>query len=450
MGFLTVFADFPGHFVAMLILLALSAYFSMAETALFNLSRDELRRFRASGNPLWRLAARLMDDPRQLLVTVLLGSMLVNTAFFVTGVMLIDEIGGLHPAYGTFWRYVIGTGVLLAVIIVGEIIPKSVAAAMPRRLAPLAGLPLTLMGYVARPVRTVLGYAFVVPITRLVSGARRQEHSYVTTDELQAIIEVAAREGAVTSQEGDMLADILELGELKVREVMQPRVEIFGCDIVTPMPVVLAVFRRMKLSKMVVYEHEMDNMVGMVYAKTAYLNPGKPLDALVRPVYYVPETKSVESLLRDFRARKIQFAVVVDEYGGVSGIVSLEDCLEQIVGAIEDETDQPAAEPVRRVSDTEYVLAGNLSIRSWAEAFDLDVPDEGGRYSTVAGFLTSLLGRLPRPGDTVRWRNLQFTVSEVRHHRVTRVGLKLLEQPAGAGAGTGAGADGADAGGGAP
>ena len=179
---------------------------------------------------------------------------------------------------------------------------------------------------------------------------------------------------------------------------------------------------------MVVYEDEMDNIVGVVYAKTAFLSADRPLAELVQPVYYVPEMKTVESLLKDFRARKIQFAVVVDEYGGVSGIATLEDCLEQIVGRIEDDTDRPAAEPVQRVSDTEYVLAGNLSIRSWADAFDLDVPDEGGRIATVAGFITSLLGRLPRPGDAAEWRNLQLVVEEVRHHRVTRVRLRLVAE----------------------
>jgi CBS domain containing-hemolysin-like protein len=166
-----------------------------------------------------------------------------------------------------------------------------------------------------------------------------------------------------------------------------------------------------------------------VYAKTAFLNPDGPLADLVRPVYYVPETKTIESLLKDFRARKIQFAVVVDEYGGVSGIVTLEDCLEEIVGDIEDETDRPAADPVQRASDTEYLLAGDLSIRSWADAFGLDVPAEGGRVSTVAGFVTFLLGRLPKPGDLARWRNLEFTVEEVAHRRVMRVRVRLAARP---------------------
>jgi CBS domain containing-hemolysin-like protein len=427
MGLWTILAEYPGHLAAMALLLGASAFFSLSETALFNLSRDQLRRFRVARSPLRQLAARLMEDPRRLLVTVLFGNMTVNTAFFVLGVSIIADIAHNRPEHAVVSEIIIGFLTPVLVIIFGEIVPKSVAAAMPERLAPLAGLPLVAMGYAVEPIRAVLVSLLVTPLTRLVTLSRRQPHSFVTKDELQALVEIAAREGSVTTQESDMLADVLELGDLKVREVMMPRVEIVGCDRVTPMAVVLAVFRRTRHTKMVVYEDEMDNIVGVVYAKTAFLSPDRPLTELVQPVYYVPEMKTVEGLLKDFRARKIQFAVVVDEYGGVAGIVTLEDCLEQIVGRIEDETDRPAAEPVQRAGDTEYVLAGNLSIRSWADAFDLDVPAEGGRYATVAGFVTSLLGRLPRPGDTVEWRNLAFVVEEVRRHRVTRVRLRLLE-----------------------
>jgi CBS domain containing-hemolysin-like protein len=412
----------------MAVLLAASAFFSLSETALFNLSRVQLRRFRVARSPLRQLSARLMDDPRRLLVTVLFGNMAVNTAFFVMVVTLIADIGHSGIEHAAVWEVVIGLLAPTIVVVLGEILPKSVAAAMPERLSPLAGLPLLVLGYVVEPIRAVLGRLVVMPVTRLVTLSRGHPHSFVTKDELQALVEIAGREGFVTVQESDMLADILDLGERKVREVMKPRVEIVGCDRVTPMPVVLAVFRRTRHTKMVVYEDEMDNIVGVVYAKTAFLSADRPLAELVQPVYYVPEMKTVESLLKDFRARKIQFAVVVDEYGGVSGIATLEDCLEQIVGRIEDDTDRPAAEPVQRVSDTEYVLAGNLSIRSWADAFDLDVPDEGGRIATVAGFITSLLGRLPRPGDAAEWRNLQLVVEEVRHHRVTRVRLRLVAE----------------------
>jgi putative hemolysin len=224
MTILNFLADFSGHLATMLVLLCASAFFSMSETALFNLSRDQLRKFRASGSPFKRLSARLMDDPRHLLVTVLFGNMVVNTAFFVMGASLIDEVGALHPAHQGVWQVAIGVLTPLVAIVFGEVIPKSLAAVMPERLAPLAGVPLTFLGYVANPVRVFLGHVFVTPIARLLAGGRHEPHSYVTTDELQEIVAVAAREGAVSVQESDMLVDILDLGDLKVRDVMTPRV----------------------------------------------------------------------------------------------------------------------------------------------------------------------------------------------------------------------------------
>ncbi len=423
---LSPLAEYPLHLATMALLLCASAFFSGSETALFNLSRDQLRRFRAARSPLRVLAARLMDDPRRLLVTVLFGNMAVNVAFFAMSVMLTLDVARNHPARANAWRFGIAVIAPMLVIIFGEVTPKSLAATMPERLAPVAAGPLALLQYVVLPVRMVLGYLVVWPLERIITGRRPERRALVTSEELQAIVEVSAREGAVSPEEGDMLVEILELAELRVREVMTPRVEIVACDVATPTAEALDLFRRTRHSKIVVYDGDVDHVRGVVYAKTAFLNPERPLARLVQPVHYVPETKSVESLLREFRADRIQFALVVDEYGGLAGLVTLEDCIEEIVGEIEDTDDAPAADPVRSVGEGEYVLAGNLAIRSWAELFDQDRPNGGGRYSTVAGFVTSLLGHMPAPGDTVRWRNLEFTVEGVRRRRVTRVRVRLL------------------------
>ncbi|GAF92369.1 unnamed protein product, partial [marine sediment metagenome] len=181
--------------LAMALLLGASAFFSGAETAMFNLSREQLRGFRLSRSPFRRVAAHLMDEPRRVLVTVLAGNMTVNVAFFVMGVMLMHRVGVRQPEAAGTWRFVIGTLTPLLVIVFGEVTPKSVAATMPGRLAPVAGLPLMVLGYVVLPVRLLLGYAVVVPLTRLITGGRRQERGFVTTEELQAIVEVAENEG---------------------------------------------------------------------------------------------------------------------------------------------------------------------------------------------------------------------------------------------------------------
>jgi len=428
---LSVLADFSLHLAVMALLLGASAFFSGSETALFNLSRDTLRRFSASRSPFRYLAARLMDDPRRLLVTVLFGNMAVNVAFFAMSVTMVVGIRERHPEHAGAWRFIITVLAPLLVIVFGEVTPKSLAATMPSRLAPLASVPLTALEWVVLPLRFVLGGLVVRPLERLITGRRLEERSLVTTDELQAIVELAETEGAVSEHESDMLTEVLELAELRVREVMTPRVEVVGCDVRTPTVEALRIFGQTRHSKLVVYDSEIDKVCGVVYAKFAYLNPEQPLSELVRPVYYVPETKTVESLLREFRAQRSQFALVVDEYGGLAGLVTLEDCLEEIVGEIEDESDAAAPEPVRRMGPSAYSLAGNLSVRSWTDLFGLDRPDDAGRYATLAGFVTSLLGRVPLRGDTVRWRNLEFVVDEMRGRRVTRVRVHLLDGPEG-------------------
>ncbi len=425
---LGVLAAYPLHLLGMLVLLGGSAFFSGSETALFNLSRDQLRRFRASGGPFRLLAARLMDDPRRLLVTVLFGNMTVNTAFFAMSVVLVLAIGRTHPAQIRTWRWIIMGLAPLVVIVFGEVAPKSLAATMPERLAPLASGPLVLLEYLVAPVRIVLDPLLVKPLERLITGRRLGSRTLVTTDELQSIVEVMEKEGAVSRDESEMLTEVLELADLRVREVMTPRVEVVGVDRTTPMSEVLALFRRARHSKLLVYDGAIDEVRGVVYAKTAFLSPNRTLDQILRPVHYVPEMKSVESLLREFRSRTIQFAVVVDEYGGVAGLVTLEDCLEEIVGEIEDEDDVPSPEPVQRLGPSDYVLDGRLSVRSWADLFDQDMPEGRGRYSTVAGFVTSLLGHVPSRGDTVRWRNVALTVETVRRRRITRVRLRLLDE----------------------
>jgi len=423
---MTVLAEFPWHMAAMLLLLTASAFFSGAETALFNLSREQLRRFRTARSPLRRATARLMEDPRRLLVTVLFGNMTVNTAFFVTGVMLMHEVGARHPESAAHGRFLIGVLVPVLVVVFGEVTPKSVAATMPGRLAPLVGLPLLGLEYVVLPIRLLLGYTIIIPLTRLIMGGRRSDRRFITTEELQAVVELSQHEGAVTPDESDMLVEVLDLGERRVREAMTPRVEVVACDLATPMDKVLTLFRQSRVTKLLVHDGKMDHVIGIVYAKTAYLHPEGPLRRLVRPVYFVPEMKTVESLLKEFRSRRIQFAVVVDEFGGLAGIVTVEDCLELIVGEIEDETDRPTAEPVQRLGPSEYRLAGDLSVRSWEDLFGVDLPEAGSRYATLAGFVTSLLGRLPEQGERVRWGNLELTVEEVRRRRIQQVHLRLL------------------------
>jgi len=417
-----------GRLVAMACLLCLSALFSGSETALFSLSRDRLRRFRTGRRRTEHLAARLVAQPRSLLVTILLGNMIVNVTFYAVSSSLVWDIGSRNRAAGA----VAGLLTLMLVVVLGEVAPKTIAATAPARLARLTSLPLYSLRTLLKPLGFALDHWVVEPLTRLVTGRRGRSHQLlVSTDELQAIVELASDEGAVGRDEGEMINEVLELHQVHVREVMVPRVDMVAFDLGSSTAELLEQFRRTRLKRTVVYRESIDQVTGLLSARRAFLEPDRPVAELVEPVYFVPEQATVEALLKVFREKKIQLAVVVDEYGGTAGLVTLEDCLEQIVGDIQDEYDRLSA-PAERLSDREFLLAGNLSMRTWSDYLLTELDTEMG-VATFGGFVTGLLGRLPRIGDTCTYGNLQFTVREVSRHprgeqgRPTKILVEILE-----------------------
>lgn len=398
--------------VGMAVLVLLSAFFSGSETALFSLSRDRLRRFRSGTSHLEHVAAQLVSRPRALLVTLLFGNMLVNVMFFALSSALVWDIG--RRAATPWAEGAAGLGVLLVVIVFGEVAPKTIAATAPVGLARVASFPLALLGGLLKPITWTLDRVVIEPATRLMTGRRSGQGErglHVTAEELQAIVELAADEGVVGRDESGMIGEVLRIHATKVREVMVPRVDMVACDVATPTAEVLDVFRRTRHKRLVVYRDSADEVVGLVTARRAFLDPGRPLASLLEPVRFVPEQQTVERLLRMFRENKIQLAVVVDEYGGTAGLVTLEDCLEEIVGDIRDEHDARAT-AVERLSDREFLLAGDLSIRAWSEYVRAELGAET-RVDTLGGFVMGLLGRIPTEGDSCRWGNVRFTVREV-------------------------------------
>lgn len=428
------FATQYPRLTAMLILLAMSAFFSGSETALFSLSRDRLRRFRQGPHRLEHLVARLVARPRSLLVTILFGNMLVNIMFYAFSSGLIWDIG---QRYGGGWPGMAGVAVLLTVVVFGEVAPKTIAATAPAPLARLVGVPLYLLSRVLRPVTWLLDRCIIEPATRLATGRReaRGGGPLLTADELQAIVDLASDEGVVDRDEGEMIGEVLRLHETKVREVMVPRVDMATCDVSAPVGELVETFRRTRHKRVVVCRDSPDEVIGLLSARNVFLHPDRPAAELVEPVHFVPEQQTVEMLLKVFRERKIQIAVVVDEYGGTAGLVTLEDCLEEIVGDIHDEHDRPQA-PVERLSERRFLLAGDLGMRAWRD-FLLAELDTEMDVATLGGFVTGLLGRIPRQGDSCSYGNLRFTVEEVSHRpgkafgRPLKILVEILDQPGG-------------------
>ncbi|RKY28155.1 MAG: hypothetical protein DRP83_01195 [Planctomycetota bacterium] len=420
-----MFAQITGYdwtFVSMGLLLVASAFFSGSETALFCLSaahRDSLAR---SNNVFSRLAVQLRRRPRRLLNTLLLGNMTVNVAFSATAAVMVLE---LQRSGAASWILIAASaGPLLTVILLGEVIPKMLAYSAAPQWSTLAAGPVWASQKLLVPALWVLETLLVGPIAKIVAP-RPEQTDILSAEELAAMMKLSARAGIIDRNAGELLQEIMGLTDIKACDVMVPRVDMVACDIDDDPANLARLFRKTRLRKVPVFEKDLDNILGVVHAKHLLLRPGAPLRELLQPVSFIPASANLDRVLSQLRATGKQLAIVVDEYGGSAGLITLKDVLEEIVGEIPQPGQAQLDEPVKHIRQNEYIISGDLSVHDWAEVFNIDLSHH--RISTVGGLVAWQLGRIPQMGDTGRLGNLQFTVEQVAGRRVGAVRLKLLE-----------------------
>ncbi len=397
--------DSPLTLGVMLALLGLSAAFSAAETAFFSLEGPARDR---AGN----LVQRLLREPRDLLITILLGNLFVNVLFFAFAPRLLANVDSL------LLKWFIP---LAAILLMGEVLPKTLAFKAPGTVARLASVPLSWFVRFLSPARRVVRIC-LDGVLRLLGEGARSEHD-ITPEMLDTVLTRSAKEGVLDTSEADLLAEIVELGSIRVREIMTPRVDMLLLDIdEVDQDEVVAIALRKKQTRLVVVRGSPDEIVGQVRVRDLLVRPKRDLRELVMPVKFVPEVASAMALLSALREDRAEIALVVDEWGGTAGLVSLEDVFEEIVGELRVEG-EGREKPVVPLGEGHFRVAGNLSVRDWNEVFGFNfVPNE---FETVGGFVTAQLARIPRSGDEVRLGALVIEVHEVRGRRVLDVDMHV-------------------------
>jgi len=414
-------ATYTWRLIGMAGLLAGSAFFSGTETALFSLSRGQMMRLR-QGKAAGRAAARLLARPQRTLNLLLLGNMIVNVAYAsIAAVISLELQQQGRPAWQAAAVSVIG---LLVLILFGEVAPKMLAHQSAERWSLLSAPPTALINRVLRPIVWVLETLLVTPICRILVP-RPVEADLITADELSALLDLSARRGLLDDDAHALLHEIVQLADLRVADVMTPRVDMVACDINEPRQHFSRLMTQRRLRFIPVYEGDIDHILGLIHAKRLLLSPESHLRDMVVRVPFVPVTANIERVLLQFRQTRRRVAVAVDEYGGTAGLITLEDILSEIVGDIARPEDAAAGPAVAPTGDGAYLIDGNLAIHEWADAFRIDLHE--GRISTIGGFVTSLLGRIPAVGDVATYRNLRFTVQSLRGRRVGRLRLDLVE-----------------------
>jgi putative hemolysin len=410
-------------FLALCVLIVCSAVLTGAEAAYFSLGRARLKHV-APEDELAGEPKTLIARPHELLVTLLVGITVINIGAASLAATIADNIFG--PTVGMFVTIIVLVFVLTTF---GEILPMTLAVKYPERFLAIAGRPVAWLSVILAPVRAALA-GLTALMVRIVSRGR-VEQATLSEEELRTLVDVGASEGVVEREEREMIHKVFELEDTLVRSVMVPRTDMVCLDVETPTAEILPALREHLHSRVPAYEGSIDVIVGILYAKDLLpfmegLPPDFDVRAHLHPPYFVPESKRADALLQEFQAKRVQMAIVVDEYGGTAGLVTLEDLLEELVGEIADEYDEPER-LIQRVDATTYRVAGKLPIEQLNAATGLKISNEG--YDTVGGWVLDLFGRVPRRAERAETAELQLTVEKVERTRIVEV-LVALKKPA--------------------
>ena len=420
---MAVFAEHLHQFLILAVLLGFSAFFSGSETAYFSLTNVDLRRFRRRPGTVARAVTVLSREPSAFLATVLFCNMLVNVLFFSISSMLAVELGREgSPTLGVGFS----AAALLLIIIAGEVAPKSLAVVAPSTYIRYAALPMFAFHRAVSPVRRALRRITDL-VERLALPASAADDAGF--EELKLSLQTSAEEGELSENESFLLREVIDLSDLRAREYMTPRVDMIVARERAPAEEILELGRRTGKTKIPVYRAHRDDIRGVVDARELFLKGATgSIRAFVRPLVFVSAYQRADDTLRTFQRTGARLAVVVDEYGGTAGIVTLSDVLEEIFGrgAI-DEDGLGAAPPVRELGENRFELSGGLALREIPHF--LHHLEEYPPVDTVGGLVTGMLGRIPRPGDAVESGRLRLTVGRMRRRRVETVVLEILPEP---------------------
>ena len=412
------------EFLSLFFFLACSALLTGAEAAYFSLSRHRLRILQDKDRPGHVLLDRLLAHPHDLLVTLLVGITLINIAASALATAIATDVfgeRGLGVAIG---------GMIFLILVFGEVLPMTLAVEHPRRFGLVAARPVLLLSTLLTPVRHWLG-TFTRLAIRLVSPEGPPHDTLLTEAELKTLVEVGRQEGVVEPTEKELIHKVFALGDTRVRDVMLPRTDMFCLEVSTEPTEILRALRENLHSRVPVYEGSIDNILGILYTKELLpfakaLPTNFQLRPILHPAYFVPESKRADALLQEFQTKKIQMAIVVDEYGGTSGLVTFEDLLEELVGEIADEFDvverhwQPLGPGVWRVS-------GKMPIPEFTALVGVRLVDD--QFDTVGGWVSDRFGHVPHRGEAVETEGLRVTVEKVHRARVLEVTVRRLAPP---------------------
>jgi len=403
--------------IALFLLLIIgSALFSGTETALFTLRRYRLNNYRSDHPRAVRLLDKILDQPREFISTILICNNFVNVAASALATRICI---GLWGASGV----IIATFAVTIILLIGaEITPKTYAAARPEKITLRAALPLHLLITTLKPINRFLALA-VNLLLRLMGLPGRTVSPALSDEEIKSVIMTGKQEGLLRESESSMLSNLLDIDKTRARRVMLPRTQIVSLDLNSSLKKIHEVIRKYGFSRYPVYEKEHENIVGILHIKDLFRTASKPfsLRPLLRPAHFFPETATLDELLEQFRQHRISLGIIVDEYGGIEGILSRDDIVSEIVGHLADETDHQQPSTITTLNEDSYLIPGTFPLKKIEQAIpELKFPYDT-EYDHLAGLILGHLGHIPKQGATINLDNLKLEVVKTAHNCIVMV-----------------------------
>ena len=400
----------------LIVCLIFSALFSASETALMSLSKIRVKQMVENKEKGANKINKLLSDPSRLLSAILIGNNVVNIgASSLMTSLAIDVFGNTGVG--------VATGIMtLLILIFGEITPKSLAAQNSEKIS------LRLSGFVEFVIIIVTPISFVLTIitsfmVKILGGKVDKNKPFITQEELKTMVNVSYKEGVLEGEEKDMIYNVFDFSDSEVNDVMVPRTEIVAIEVDLPYEEIIDIINKEQYSRIPVYENTIDNIIGALYVKDLlFLDSNKEahfdLRKYMRQPYFTPEFKSIKELFKEMRTNRTHMVVIIDEYGGTEGIVTIEDVVEEIVGDIEDEYDKDIIK-MEVIKEDEYLVNGNVRIDAINDLIGTHIESED--YDTIAGFVIGIIDRLPELGEEIEYENIKFIVESIDRNRIKKI-----------------------------
>jgi len=405
------------YIVLLFVCVGLSAFFCSSETAFTALQRVKMEHLISTKVKGAKRVARLIERPEKLLSTVLLGTNLVNTAAAALATALAISIWGEEGIL------IATIGLTIILLIFAEVTPKTIAAQHSERLSLTFARPIEIISWFFTPFVIALSW-IASGFSKLVGGTP-VPRSLASEEEIRTMISVGHKEGTVEEAEAEMLHKVFDFGNRPVREVIVPRTEVVWLEKGTKLADFLNTYAQSPLSRFPVYDENMDNVAGILSVKDVLMALAKNtadkesiIDDLIRPAYFAPETKRINELFAEMKDKNYRMAVIVDEFGGTAGIVSLSRLVEEIVGPVGDELAE-AEKEYEAINEYTFQIDGGMRIEEANEEMELDLPE--GDYETVAGFVLHLLGHIPVQGEQLKYKGLKLVITKMRDHKIEEI-----------------------------